>query len=290
MRTNMKKSFNTGLKVLLRALALLPLILAPNYLRADGTSATLDHIKESNALNIGYRQLEPFSFRDVGGKVTGYTISLCNMIADELRVSLGKKNLAVHYIPTLFTERVNSLNSGKIDLDCSVNTDAPERKKSVSFSVDYFVAHMRIISLRQNNIHTLEDLKGRTVSVPRGSKDLLEFNRVNREKHLSISIITSDTVQDAFDMMAQKRTAAIILDDILAYPIINQNEHPEDFSVSQDVVGEKMKYAIMMRKEDPQFVAFVDKTLGRIFESPVNTQLTHKWLTQKVMPKNLQRN
>lgn len=290
MCTNMKKSFKTRLKVILSAWVLLPLTLVPHYLRADGISATLDHIKESNALNIGYRQLEPFSFRDADGKVTGYTISLCNMIADELRISLGKKNLAVHYIPTLFTERVNSLNAGKIDLDCSVNTDAPERKKSVSFSVDYFVANMRIISLRQNNIHTLEDLKGRTVSVPRGSKDLLEFNKVNREKHLSISIITSDTVQDAFDMMAQKRTAAIILDDILAYPIINQNEHPEDFSVSQEVVGEKMKYAIMMKKDDPQFVAFVDKTLERIFESPVNTQLTRKWLTQKVMPKNSQRN
>ncbi|WP_418230238.1 substrate-binding periplasmic protein [Buttiauxella izardii] len=102
--------------------------------------------------------------------------------------------------------------------------------------------------------------------------------------------MTSDTVQDAFDMMAQKRTAAIILDDILAYPIINQNEHPEDFSVSQEVVGEKMKYAIMMRKQDPQFVAFVDKTLGRIFESPANAQLTHKWLTQKVIPKSEQKN
>lgn len=290
MRTNMKKSFNIKLREIIRALALFPLVMVSHYLYAQTPSNTLEHIQSSNTLNIGYRQLEPFSFQDNDGKITGYTISLCNMIADELRLSLGLKNLAVHYIPTLFTNRVNALNSHKIDLDCSVNTDATERRSSVSFSIDYFVANMRIISLRKNNIHTLDDLKGRTISVPRGSKDLLEINRVNREKHLSISIVTSDTVQDAFDMMAQKRTAAIILDDILAYPIINQNEHPEDFSVSQEVVGEKMKYAIMMRKQDPQFVAFVDKTLGRIFESPANAQLTHKWLTQKVIPKSEQKN
>ncbi len=265
---------------------LLALAVVPHHVWADPVSPTLEHIKQNNTLNFGYRQLAPFSFRDNDGKVTGYTITLCNLIADELRHSPGLKNLTIHYIPILFTDRVTSLNSRKIDMDCSVNTDAPERKSSVSFSIDYYVANMRIISLGKNNIRTLNDLKGRTVSVPRGSKDLLELNKVNREKHLSLSIITSDTVEDAFNMMAQHRTAAVMVDDILAYPFINQSEHPEDFTVSHEVVGDKMKYAIMMKKQDPMFVAFVDKTLERIFESPQHTQLVNKLLVQKVVIKN----
>ena len=282
----MKKSFNHKIKHLLSALILLPLLMVSQPLSAETTSDTLAHIKSSSTLNIGYRQLKPFSFRDIDGKVTGYTITLCNMIADELRLSLGLNKLAVHYIPVMFTDRVTALNSGKIDMDCSVNTVAPERKKSVSFSIDYYVAYMRIISLRQNNVQTLADLKGRTIALTRGSKDLLEINRINREKGLNLSIATTETSEDAFDMMAQKRTAALLLDDILAYPYINQSEHPEDFTVSSEVVGDKMKYALMMRKEDPIFVAFVDKTLGRIFESPLNAQLASKWLTQKVVVKN----
>ena len=284
----MKNSFNLKIKYLFSALILLPFSMVSQQLSAEQKSVTLDHIKSSSTINIGYRQLEPFSFRDSDGKVTGYTIELCNMIADQLRISLGIKKLAIHYIPILFTERVSALNSSKIDLDCSVNTVAPERQNSVSFSVDYFVANMRIISLRTNNIKSLNDLKGRAIAVPRGSKDLLELNRINREKNLSLSIVTSDTVEDAFDMMMQKRTAALILDDIVAYPYINQSEHPEDFTVSSEVVGDKMKYALMMRKEDPLFVAFVDKTLGQIFESPLNAQLTSKWLAQKVVMKNTQ--
>jgi glutamate/aspartate transport system substrate-binding protein len=285
----MKKSFNFKLKHLLNALMLIPLIMVSHHLAAQPTSVTLEHIKSSSTLNIGYRQLEPFSFRDSDGKVTGYTIALCNMVADELRESLGIKKLAIHYIPILFTERVSALNTSKIDLDCSVNTVAPERKNSVSFSTDYFVANMRIVSLRKNNIKSLNDLRGRTIAVPRGSKDLLELNRINREKNLSLSIVTSDTVEDAFDMMTQKRTAALILDDILAYPYINQSEHPENFFVSHEVVGVKMKYALMMRKEDPIFVDFVDKTLGKIFDSPLNAQLANRWLTQKVVAKNTQK-
>lgn len=269
---------------------LLALAMVSYNVRAAPVSPTLEHIKQSNSLNIGYRQIAPFSLRDKDGKVSGYTITLCNLIADELRHSPGLKNLAIHYIPVLFTDRVSALNSSKIDMDCSVNTDAPERKSSVSFSLDYYVANMRIVSLGKNNIRSLSDLKGHTVSVPRGSKDLLELNRVNREKHLSLSIKTSDTVEDAFNMMAQHRTAAVVLDDVLVYPFINQSEHPEDFTVSHEIVGDKMKYAIMMKKQDAIFVSFVDKTLERIIESPKNTQLISKLLVQKVVIKNKHNN
>ncbi|RPH27265.1 amino acid ABC transporter substrate-binding protein [Buttiauxella warmboldiae] len=286
----MKKSFNQKIKHLLSVLILLPLPIVSQPLAAKPTSHTLDHIKASSTLNIGYRQLKPFSFREADGTVTGYTISLCNIIADDLRLSLGMKKLAIHYIPVTFTDRVSALNSSKIDLDCSVNTIAPERKKSVAFSSDYYVANMRIISLRYNNIHFLNDLQGRTISTPRGSKDLLELNRINREKKLSISFVTSDTTEEAFEMMAKKRTAALLLDDILAYQFINQSEHPEDFTVSHEVVGEKMKYGLMMRKDDPLFVAFVDKTLEQILRSPRHAQIANKWLVQKVMMKSPQNN
>lgn len=35
----------------------------------------------------------------------------------------------------------------------------------------------------------------------------------------------------------------------------------------------------MMRKNDPQFVTFVNSTLKDIFASPVNAQLRNKWLS-----------
>lgn len=265
---------------------LLPLAAASPQVLAADHSVTMEHIKATSTLNIGYRQLAPFSFRDDSGKMTGYTISLCNLIAEELRLTLGLKTLAIHYIPTTFSERVSALNDSRIDLDCSVNTDTPERQNSVSFSTDYYVAHMRIVALRKNNIHTLDDLRGRAVSVPRGSKDLLELNRANREKKLNLSIITSETVKEAFDLMVAHHTAAMMIDDILALPYINQSEHPEAFTLSRETVGVKMRYAIMMRKDDPQFVTFVDKTLGHIVETGQNAQLTSRWLTLKVNVSN----
>lgn len=138
------------------------------------------------------------------------------MIADKLRQYLKLNKLTIHYIPVNFAERFSALNTRKIDMDCGVNTNAPERTSSVSFSDNYYTAKMRIISLRKNNIQSIADLKGRTVSLTGSSKDLLEFNKANREQHLNISTITSTTIKGAFEKMAHNESAAFFVDDILA--------------------------------------------------------------------------
>ncbi|MCY4883869.1 transporter substrate-binding domain-containing protein, partial [Salmonella enterica subsp. enterica serovar 1,4,[5],12:i:-] len=66
-------------------LILLAGIVISPALMAQQNAATLDHIQNSSVLNVGYRQLPPFSFTDHNGKVTGYTIAVCNIIADKLR-------------------------------------------------------------------------------------------------------------------------------------------------------------------------------------------------------------
>lgn len=277
----MKNIINNEMKRVKRAMRWLILLLGiavSPVLIAQQDAATFEHIQNSSVLNVGYRQLPPFSFTDDSGKITGYSITLCNIIADKLRQYLKLNTLTIHYIPVNFAERFAALHSRKIDMDCSVNANAPERASSVSFSIDYYIAKMRIISLRQNNIRSLADLKGRTVSLTDSSKDLLEFNKANREQQLNMSTIASATIIGAFNKMAQDKAAAFFIDDILGYSLINHSERPEAFSVSSETIGADMHYAIMMRKNDPRFVAFVDTTLEAIFASPANEQLRKKWL------------
>lgn len=263
---------------------LLPLLLVclPAMSQAENAMpniSTLAHIRSSHTLNVGFRENPPFSYTDSGGKITGYTIALCNMIAKSISSELGLKKMAVHYIPVSFAERMAFLNSRKIDIDCSVNADTPERTGSVTFSKDYFVARMRIVSLRRNNLLTLHALKGKTVSIPAGSKDLLEMNRINREQQLNMSLVSTVNVQSAFDRVIQNHTSAMILDDILAWPLINQSGQPDDFTVSHETFGPDMKYALMIKKDEPAFVSLVNQSLEDILHSPGNAELSKRWLT-----------
>ncbi|WP_333495271.1 transporter substrate-binding domain-containing protein [Kluyvera sp. CHPC 1.251] len=245
---------------------------------AQEPSTTLAHMKESQTINIGFREGVPFSFTDSTGKVTGYTIALCEKIAHQIGKKLGIKNLNIRFVPVSLSDRVTALKSSKIDMDCGVNADTPERIGSVRFTRDYHNADMRFITLRSSGIHTLADLKGKTVSILAGSKDLLEANRINREQHLNLSFRTTVLVKDAFEMMAQHRTAALFLDDVVVFPLINNSPHPTDFNVSQTTIGPKMHYAIMLKNDDPQFLSLIDGLLGEIMSSPLNTQLSKKWL------------
>ena len=47
----------------------------------QGTRPTLDKIKETRVIQLGYRESSrPFSFRDSGGQPAGFSIDLCQQV------------------------------------------------------------------------------------------------------------------------------------------------------------------------------------------------------------------
>lgn len=273
---------------------LLPLIVTTGMLflcsssyaaRAD---STLERIKENKSINIGFRELPPFSYTDSDGKLDGYTISLCRMIVQHIGTALGLKKVTINYIKVDPTDRLKLLNTRVIDMDCSVNADTEERRKSVAFSHDYYTAAMHVISLRQNKMHTLTDLKGRAISVVGGTKNMLMVNEINRNQHLNLSLVTSKSRQLAFDKMEKRQTAALLLDDVLALPLIKQSGHSKDFVISPEKLGSGVNYAIMLRKDDPRFTTLINQLMDEIVTSPDGAVLRNKWQLPTAQPRHAQ--
>ncbi len=52
----------------------------------DATAGTLDQIKQTNRLRIGYRSdARPLSYKDESGNAAGYSVALCQQIADAIK-------------------------------------------------------------------------------------------------------------------------------------------------------------------------------------------------------------
>ena len=101
------------------ALALaLPLIAA-----APGSAATLDKIKEASTINLGYRaDARPFSFRDDAGAAAGYSVDLCQKIADQVKAELKLEKLTINWVPVTAEDRFNAVQQGKVDLLCGADS------------------------------------------------------------------------------------------------------------------------------------------------------------------------
>ncbi|WP_268746528.1 transporter substrate-binding domain-containing protein [Nitrincola sp. A-D6] len=146
---------------------------------------------------------------------------------------------------------------------------------------------VRYVALQKNNFKTLQDLAGRSVSVARGTVNVSQINRANRQQQLNLSIIPVDTLQQAFDLVADDRVAAFAMDDILLSTMIAESDNPERYTLSEEAVSPTEPLGFMMRLGDDAFAEHVNNALEQIYTSPEMPRLYQRWFQQPLPGKGI---
>ena len=120
--------------------SLIAVVIAVAALTGEVMAAgTLDRIRQSGKIELGYRaDAQPFSYRDESGNAAGYSVALCQAIADGLKADLKLASLAVEWVPVTMDDRFSAVQQGKVDLFCGADTDTISRRKEVSFSLPIY--------------------------------------------------------------------------------------------------------------------------------------------------------
>lgn len=104
-----------------------------------GSAGTLERIKDSGKLKLGYRaDARPLSYRDESGNAAGYSVVLCQRIGEQVKADLGLSTLVVEWVPVTLDGRFRDVQQGRIDLLCGAATATLERRKDVAFSIPIF--------------------------------------------------------------------------------------------------------------------------------------------------------
>ena len=89
--------------------------------RAPASAATLERVKQAGKITLGYRaDARPFAFRDESGNAAGYSIALCQKIAEQVKAELGLSTLAVEWSPVTVGDQFRAVQENKVDLLCGV--------------------------------------------------------------------------------------------------------------------------------------------------------------------------
>jgi polar amino acid transport system substrate-binding protein len=103
-------------------------------------AGTLEKARDSGKLTLGYRaDARPFSYND-GGKPAGYSVALCQKVADAVKSELKLPELKVDVVPVTAANRFDALQQGQVDLLCEVATPTLARRAVVDFSIPIFQA------------------------------------------------------------------------------------------------------------------------------------------------------
>ncbi|MFP5462008.1 MAG: transporter substrate-binding domain-containing protein [Gammaproteobacteria bacterium] len=257
---------------------------------AQELTGTLKKVKELGAITVGHRESSiPFSYLDDRQQPIGYAMDLCMKIVDAVKAELKMPNLQVKLQPVTSSNRIPLLQNGTIDLECGSTTNSVQRQQQVAFGPTYFVINVTAAVKKSSNINSLADLNGKTISTTSGTTSVPLFKAYKKTETANVKEIYGKDHAESFLLMADDRAAAFVMDDILLAGQIANSKTPSAFRILEESLRQE-PYSMMLRKDDPQFKALVDRSVGAVMKSGEIERIYAKWFTSPIPPKGINLN
>jgi glutamate/aspartate transport system substrate-binding protein len=257
---------------------------------AAAQEGTLKKIKDSGSITIGHRESSiPFSYLDDQQKPIGYSMDICARIVEAVKKELKAPNLAVKHNVVTPQTRMQLIANGTVDIECGSTTNTVERQKQVAFAVTTFITGTKLLVKRKSGIKNVDGLKGKPVVVTQGTTNERAVKAINDQKNLGMRFLNAKDHAESFLTVDTGRAVAFPMDDILLYGLIANSKNPKDWAVVGDFLSYD-PYAVMLRKDDPQFKKFVDGVIVGMMKSGELEKLYRKWFLSKIPPKGVNLN
>lgn len=118
---------------------------------SDVVYRTLDEIKEDGTINIGvFSDKNPFGYVDENGEYQGYDVYFANRIGEDLGVK-------VNFVSTEAANRIEYLQTGKVDVILANFTVTKEREEEVDFALPYMNVALGVVSPEGKVVESLDD-------------------------------------------------------------------------------------------------------------------------------------
>ena len=119
--------------------------------KSDTVYRSLDEIKESGTINIGvFSDKNPFGYVDENGDYQGYDVYFAERLGEDLGVD-------VNFVSTEAANRIEYLQTGKVDVILANFTVTDERAEEVDFALPYMNVALGVESRDDNVIESLDN-------------------------------------------------------------------------------------------------------------------------------------
>jgi len=255
--------------------------------KTQSLEGTLKKVKEAATITIGHRDSSiPLSYLGDKLQPIGFSIELCKHVVEAVRAKLGMPNLNVKYNPVTSATRLPLVANGTVDIECGSTANMTSRHTQVGFSYTFFVPQFKWITRTSGPIKSADDLRGKTVAVTAGTNTAVFVNKSNSEEKLGLTIMQGKDHAESFLLVETGRAAAWMEDDVLVAGFRANAKNPADFRLL-DKAYPSDPYALMLRKDDPQFKALVDRTLAEMMRSGAFEKLYAQWFESPIPPRGI---
>ena len=188
---------------------------------------------------------------------TGFDISIMREICQRMHDTCQFQSIDFHKIE-------QAINEGTIDLAIAAIIITPERRKEYGFSLPYLPSYLQFVTLKNNPINTIDDLKNKNVGIyldsPAEQWVRLKFGG-------QIKITTYKHSEPLFDALVNQDIDALVTSSESAKYWISEISHDFQYLGKQFAIGQG--YGIMTKKNNEFLINKMNKALENIEQNGV---------------------
>ena len=250
----------------------------PPLERLEGT---LLKARSSGVVTIAHRESSiPFSYLSSRGEPIGYSIELCRRIVEAMSEAVGR-DLGVKWLAVTSESRIDSIASGRADLECGSTTHNLERAARVAFSPTIFVSGTKLMVKHGSAIRSFRDLKGKKVVVTAGTTNEQAMRDLAKRFKLDFTLVAARDHAESYAQVVSGTADAFASDEVLLYGLIATNQARSKL----EVIGEMLSYdpyGIMYRKGDAQMRRVVNDTFRELAEDGEVERQYKRWFLKRL--------
>ncbi|AQW21104.1 ABC transporter substrate-binding protein [Lentilactobacillus curieae] len=266
----MKSKLFKRLAVVIGSLAVLVLVLAgcgngKNSSSSSNNPSSVQQIKKKGTIRIAvFGDLPPYGWVNKQGKRVGYDVTLAHRVANDLGVK-------VKFVQVNANNRVDALNSNKVDLVLANFTVTPERKQVIDFAKPYMKVSVGVVSPKSKPITKVSQLKGKNLIVTKGTTAETYFTQSQK----SVDLMKFDSKTQQFNALKNGRAAALADDNSYLYAWSKNNPK---YTVGIKSIGPKSYIAPAVKKGNKSLLNWTNKEITKLnkqkfFLKDYNSQL-----------------
>lgn len=241
-------------------------------------TGTLDKIKQSGTITLGYREASiPFSYIGENRQPAGYSVELCQRVAESVKRQLGLADLKVNWVQVAPDNRMAKLASGEIDLECGSTTNTLSRQEQMEFSLLTFADGGSLLMKSGSAARGLAEMGGRKIGVVPGTTTERSLQDALARNNVKAETLKLKDHAEGLVAVVEGRVDAYASDRVILVGLVLGSGHRKDLRLSEDLYSYE-PYALMMRKDDSAFRLAVNRELARLYRSGEIYAIYDRWL------------
>ena len=238
----------------------------------QGSDKSWDKVKEKGEFVLGLDEnFPPMGFKDDSGEIVGYDIDLATEVCSRLGVALNIQ-------PINWDAKDVELNTGNIDCIWNGFTIKEDRKKTILFTEPYMDNQQVLVVKGDSPYNTIDDLKGKKVSLQAGSSAADALNsRADFKGTLKEVAELKDNALCLMDLETGA-TDAVVMDEIVARYYIQMKK--DNYKVLDGLTSEQ--YGIGFRINDVALMNKVQDTLKEMAKDGTIKTISEKWFGKDI--------